>query len=700
MGSRLHLDIETYSECDLKSAGVYRYAEHPSTEVLCMTYAFDDGPVKLITPGLSLPEDLTSHILSGGKVAAHNAQFERVVLNGVAGQKIGFPKISIEQTICTAAKVAAHGLPRHLGDAAQALGSAPKSLEGKITMLQLSKPRKKHPDGRYTPKNSPEKFQVLYAYNKQDVEAERDIDRLVPDLSESEQAVYELDQKINERGIQVDLEAIDNILYVVEEYKAYLEKTCKQLTGVEPTKRDKLAEWVRTHGYPSLKDMQAETVRQIASDQSVPENVRKVLQIYSTYNMKAVTKYAAILAAVCKDGRLRGMFMYHGAATGRWSSQIVQLQNLFRPVIDDPEMAVEAFSARSLEWIRSLYPGIDPMKIASSCVRSVLVASKGKDLLFPDYAGIEARMNAWLFGEKWKLDAFRAFDEGKGPDLYKLAYARAFHADPNKIEKKHRQIGKVMELAMGYEGGAAAFVTMAANYGVNLAEMAEAVLPFIPEDIRDSAEWMWTSLPQYRANLPHDQFIACDSLKRMWRGIHPMIVAGWENLKTAAEHAVQFPGKVYSIPNKKVMFKVEGRWLYMRLPSGRRIAYYNPRWIPERIDEKIVNGKKVDVVVPGEMRYWGVDTYTRQWMELATYGGKLCEQACQGASSCVLRGGMKNLEASGYPVVGSVHDEAITEPDEGFGSFEDAGLLMCTLPKWAAGLPLAVDGHRAKRYRK
>jgi DNA polymerase len=211
---------------------------------------------------------------------------------------------------------------------------------------------------------------------------------------------------------------------------------------------------------------------------------------------------------------------------------------------------------------------------------------------------------------------------------------------------------------------------------------------------------MWQTMPQFRAGLPYEQFIACDSLKRLWRELHLRIVQGWKDLKEAAEQAVQHPGKTYALKNKKIMFKVVDRWLYMRLPSGRKIAYYNPRWVEPRIEQRLRDGKLADVEVPGEMRYWGIDTYTRQWMELSTYGGKLCEQGTQATARDILVNGMFNLESGGYPVIGSVHDEAITEPYEGFGSFEEAGKLMCRLPEWAKGLPVAVDGHRGKRYRK
>lgn len=739
----LHADIESYSECDLKSAGVYRYAEHPSTEILIFSYRFDDGPVnawvpydlppeieqplraKLAARGGILylckdqpPQEVVDHINARHEFRAHSAQFERVVLSGVAGKKVNFPHIRIEQTHCTAAKMAAHGMPRGLDDAAKALGTARKAEGGRMEMLQISKPKrptKKDPATRYTPQNAPEKFLACFLYNVDDVLAECGVDYAVPDLTPSELRVYHFDQLINERGIRIDLKAIGDVRALIEEYKQFLERQCEKLTadpltdeGLKPTQREKIADWIRANGWPTLMDMQAETVKALVKRDDVPGIVKQVLRIYSTYNAKAVTKYEAMIEAVCADGRLHGMFLYHGANTGRWSSLIVQLQNLFRPMIDDPETAIEAFSTRNLDWIRALYD-VEPMKVFASCVRSVLISGDGKDLLFPDYAGIESRGTAWLFDEEWKLDVFRKFDRGEGPDNYKAAYSSMFKVAIELVTKAMRQIGKVTELFFGYEGGAGAFVTGAETYGIDLKALAETVLPTIPDDIRAEAENMWAEMPQHRAGLEHDVFIACDSLKRMWRRAHPKIRQGWRDMKAAAEQAVEHPGTAFSIPNGKIAFKVaeyRGRsWLYMRLPSGRRLAYYNPRWIPEQeVPAKDEWGNDYTQVIPGEMRYWGIDTYTRRWMELTTYGGKLTENAVQGLSACVLRAGLFALERADYPVIGSVHDEPITEPEEGHGSLEHAGALLCSEDvkrrAGVVGMPLAIDGHRGKRYRK
>lgn len=716
----LHLDIETFSEVDLTAAGVYRYAESRSTEVLCFAYAFNDAPVSLWKPGQPLPVDVVEHIKSGGELRAHNAQFERVVLNGCAGKKIGFPEIKIEQTVCVAAKMAASGLPRALDDAAKALEIPGKALGGRFEMLALSKlrkPSKTDQSVRWTLVNAPEKYEALYQYNIQDVIAERGIDDAVPDLIPSEQEIYHLDQRINQRGIQVDLDAVGNILHVVEQYKMFLATECRSATadwlgdGLNPTQREKISDWIRANGWPNLTDMQAETVKALVKTKEVPECVKRVLVIYSTYNAKSVSKLQAMLDAVCADGRLRGMFLYHGAGPGRWSSLIVQLQNLMRPVIDDPTIALEAFSTRDLEFCRMMFPEHDLMKVAGSCTRACLIASPGSDLIFVDLRGIETRFNAWLFDDEADLEAFRSEDNGTGEDSYKVAYGEIFQKNPKDVTKPERQKGKVFRLAFGYEGGANACVTMVDTYGVNIQELTDALLPVLPGKAREHGEWMFKH--HRKSDLTHDQQIALEGAKFTWRGRHPKIVQGWKDLKKAAELACEFPGKSFGLPNGKLWFKVEEykgrRWLHMRLPSGRDIKYYNPRWIepktivrPKKIEDGYGGFTYVDeeVTIPGEFRYWGIDTDTRQWMELSTYGGKLDENGDQGSCSDILRHGMRRLEDAGYPIIASVHDEVILEVPESFGSLAAANGLLCIRPSWCTDIPLAAEGSRQKFYWK
>lgn len=802
MANVCHLDIETFSEEDLKSAGVYRYAEHPSTEFYVLGYRFDaEKRVTLWMPftpmpalnaigaevlkrcqekykgkyevhliiSAPMPRDLYEHIIKGrdalgngpgGELRAHNAQFERVVLSGTAGKRVNFPKLTIAQFVCTAAKMAAHGLPRALGDAAEALGTHPKDETGRISMLQLAKPRKPtkaDPATRWTFENAPEKYIEVLTYNVDDVLAECGVDDAVPDLTPYEQKVYELDQLINQRGIRVDLVAIDNVRALIAEYKSFLEGAMEKATldvlldepGLKPTQRDKIAAWIRDHGFPGLFDMQADTVKWLLLRTDVPDHVKHVLRIYSTYGAKAVTKFETIVESVCRDGRVRGMFLFDGANTGRWSSLIIQLQNLFRPVIDDPDTAISAFSSRSLQWIKALYSE-DPMKVFASTVRGMLIAAAEHDLSFSDYAGIESRGVAWLFDEDWKLEVFKKYDiilrdeqtgeilrnkKGEplraGPDNYVTAYAEMFQVSVEEVTKFLRQIGKVVELFMAYEGGCGAFVTGAETYNINLEELAQIALPMIPEEIKAQAQKMWDEMPQHRAGLPWHQFIAFDSLKRMWRNKHPKIKQGWRDIKAAAEQAVQFDHDItklaakydpsheeitalkamrmhhgaYAIPNGKIAFKVveyKGRkWLQMRLPSGRRISYFKPRWIPEEsVIRKDEWGNEYTEIIPGEMRYWGTDTHTRRWMEVSTYGGRLTENAVQGLSACLLRDGMFAKEEAGYPLIGTVHDEIIAEPKKGFGSLDEANKLMCRGTPWSKGLPLAAEGHRCGRYRK
>lgn len=738
----LHIDYEVYSEIDLKTTGVYPYAEHPSTEIIACTFQFDDGikvlwvpydyvpkaiveGVKQLRPDISIicksicPTSVAEHIASGGEVRAHNAQYERVVTNGVAGQRLGIPALQISQMVCTAVKAAASGIPRHLEDGAKALGTPQKNAGGRIEMLQLTKPRKPtkdNPDTRYTMEKYPDKWIAMLVYNVDDVTAEVELDRALPDIIPSEREIYCLDQRINDRGVAVDLRVVSDILTTVEAYKEHLAVRMQELTadwmgdGLKPTQREKISEWVRANGYPNLVDMQAGTVKAILREPTVPELVKEVLAIYSTYNSKAVTKLEAMRDAVCADGRLRGMFIMDGAGPGRWSSQVVQLQNMMRPVIDDPEPAIEAFATRDWRYVQMLYEGTDLMKVAGSCTRACLRAKEGHDLIFVDFSGIESRVNPWFFGEEWVLEAFRKQDKEGGFDNYMLAYSTAFNVDPASIDwkskagKDKRQIGKCMELFFNYEGGVAAFLTAVDTYGVDLEAMTRAVLPVLSQEAREHGEWMWAN--GHRVDgVTYDQALACNGLKYLWRKTHPHIKQGWKDLKKACEQAAEFPGQAFGIPSGKIWFKVmeyNGRkWMHMRLPSGRDIKYYNPRWIepktitrPQKVDGGWID---VQVEVPGEFRYYGQDDKF-QFTEMSTYGGHLDENADQGFSSCLLRRGMLNLDAAGYPIVLHAHDEAVLEVPKGWGSVEEAEKLMCA-QDWD-GLPLNAEGKRQERYWK
>lgn len=691
--SRLHLDFETFSTCDLKRHGAYRYAEHPSTEILVACYAFDDEEVQTWIPGRDgpVPQRLREHIEAGGKVCAHNYSFEMVIANGVAGAKIGFPKLTIEQGICTAAKARSHGLPGGLGDVAKALGSHAKSDAGRGVMMQVcrpKKPSKTDPSVRYTWENAPDKFAMLLAYCQDDVRAERGVDRVVPDLVESEREIWELDQRINGVGVRIDLEAVANIQFLIEEYRKELHQKCIDLTwdfekgeGIEPTKRARIADWVRVNGWPYLQDMQAETIRGLLVNEKVPKNVREVLRLYSTYGMKAVSKFETMVDVACADGRVRGLFIFAGAGPGRWSSVLLQLQNVFRGAIEDPDVAIEACAMRDLQWVKQLYPHISPMLVFASCVRGMLIADPGKKLVSLDFSGIESRVGAWLAGEGWKLQAFREMDAGTGPDTYKLAYARSFRVPVESVDKKKRQIGKVEELSLLYEGGVGAFTTMTRTYSVKLDELTEAVWPIIPDDVREKAGRLADK--GGTRGLERRVFIAIDSVKRMWRDAHPAVVQLWRDLKEAAYYAVSNPGSVYSIPSKKIMFCVRDRWLYMKLPSGRKIAYFEPQ-----VDEE------------GVVSYMGIDTDSRRWMRVSTYGGKILENSDQGFSSCLLRNAMRNIDGAGFSIIMTIHDEIVVEVDENADVLEQLRGLMCAQPKYTAGLPLAAEGWAARRFKK
>jgi DNA polymerase len=355
-----------------------------STFIWCTGFKFGAGPKNFWMSGTEWPQDLRDRIRQhvaqwGGAVyhgkqtpfelrtwienerilVAHNAGFERTMLNGHCGKMLQFPETPISQWICTAAKARAHGLPGALGEVCAALGTHPKSDAGRGVMLQVCRPKKaskKDPSTMYTPASAPDKFWELALYNLDDVEAEYGVDMAVPDLSPNEQRVWELDQRIKDLGVMTDLAFVADAQYLINQYKDEMRAKCLEWTGLSPTQSGKLAEWVRANGWPDLPNLQAETVAKLTTDKSaVPQNVKRVLKLYNTYGMKAVSKFDTFPEAACSDGRVRGMFIYHGAGTGRWSSVLIQLQNMARGVIDDVMVAIEIIKERSLSWLRAMY---------------------------------------------------------------------------------------------------------------------------------------------------------------------------------------------------------------------------------------------------------------------------------------------------------------------------------------------------------
>lgn len=681
---RAHIDVETFSRENLKTAGAYRYAEDTSTDLLSLAFTLMNDPVSLWVPELWLPDEIMDEMQSyfadrGGKffvglsppksllsilnnddidIGAHNAMFERRIFRGNACKlwaAKGFD-VPIRRWVCTAAKANALALPDDLKSLAKVLPIKHKKDEnGRGAMMQVSKPRKPSkdiPEDRWTPHNSPDRFITLYKYNVDDVYAERACDDYMPDLPPRERRVWCLDQTINDRGIKVDTEAVRNAQIVLDKVKKKLEDECVEISGVRPTQTAKVAEWIADQGV-YLQNLQSATMRDALKTPQLKspdfKHVRKVIQIRALHSMKATAKFKAIEAAICgSTGRLHGMFRYHQASTGRWSSVIVQLQNLFRSVIKDPDNAISLLKHLDNEMLEMMYAE-HPMKVLASCVRGMLIAGEGKDLLCADYNSIEGRMCAWMARQEDKLEIFNTHGnvyEYTGAKMYGLPHDDAeFLRTMKKTHPDERFAGKTGELLCQFQGSYRALLKSAEKFGIDMSQ--------------DRAE----------------------EIVSAWRSANPQIVKMWYAMEKHAIEAVLYPGRIFK--TNTVMFKVVGDFLYMRLPSKRKLAYYMPR-----VDHN------------GKLTYLGVDTYTRRWCRVSTYGGRLTENAVQGASRDVMVTGMFNLEDEGYPLVGTVHDEAITEVDTEFGDLAHACSVMCIKDEWMGDLPVSAGGFRELRYKK
>lgn len=684
MTQKLFIDTETRSHINLITCGSAKYSTE--VEILIVTWHWA-GKTRCwdVLNDPVVPRNLLDAVREADEIWAHGAFFDRSVLER---QKWwSKPHAPLSKWRCTMAQAFAHGLPGGLDKLCQIfkIDASQAKLDGTNYIDLFSKPRK---DGSYNDRKShPEEWKGFLEYATRDIPAMMAVHAKCPkwNLFPEEIALWHLDQTANSRGFAVDVPMAEAMVRATKAEKKRLAGRTMELTSdlVErATQRDRLLGFLLLEHGVELPNLKADTIERRLDDPELPEDVKELLRIRLDATKASTAKYERILKMNIA-GRLCGTLQYCAAnRTGRWGGRGFQPQNLPRPAYKFAEIepAIDSFKL----GIEDLMVD-NVMQMASSALRSAIVAAPGKKLVVSDLSNIEGRMIAWLAGEEWKLDAFRMFDAKMGPDLYKVAYGRSFGIDPNDVEddSDERQIGKVQELALGYQGGVGAFVTMAATYGVDLELMSEKAWPVIPINIRRNAErtWAWAVQNKRTLGLTERVFQTCEALKQLWRNAHPEIEAFWHKLESAAVNAILNPNTEFKVGN--CVIDKRGAWLRIRLPSGRYLCYPDAR----------LNG---DVV-----SYMGVNVYNKKWHRISTYGGKLAENITQAASRDVIADAMPRAERAGYPIVLTVHDEIMSEPIDS-AEFNDVGLsaILSTNPHWANGLPLAAKGFTSKRYKK
>lgn len=704
MSEPLHIDFETRSVVDLKATNAYIYFDDPTTDVWCAAYAFGTSEPDLWWPGDPCPSSIAKHIEAGGEVHAWNAAFERLAIRQILGPRYGWPVPDLRQYRCTMVSALAMALPGKLEHAAPALGlETTKDQAGHRLMLQMSQPRKPRKDeapGLYW-WNEGDRPARLGAYCQQDVRTEIAVSQRILKLSDAEQELWFLDQEINDRGVHIDAALCNAAKRVVASAEDRLNAKLAKLTDFAVTavsNTGQLTTWLRSKGL-EIPGVAKDVIEGLLVRDDLADDVRKALIIRQEGGKASVAKIDAMLARRQKDGRMRGNLQFHGASTGRWAGRGAQLQNLPRPSTeDDKQPMVDAIlQSKDDALIEALYG--DSMTVVADCIRGMITAAPGNTLMAADYESIESVVNAWLAGENSKLDAFEAYFSGKGAKIYNVVASEVFNCRPSDIKKGSIEymVGKVTELSMGFGGGPNAFAKMAKNYRLEIANAWPSVSASASGENVEKMEKGWEDRGR-ASGMSEIRWKTAELIKLAWRSRNPAIVTFWKHLEAAAIEAVNTPGKqVVAGVTGKIAYKKVGSFLFCRLPSGRVITYPFPRITRKKAPWTDSNG---DAVFLDSLEYKGVNSVTRQWQPQHFYGGLADENVVQAVARDVMVSGMLAAKRAGYAPILTIHDENIVEVGEGEGALEEFEQCMMHREPWMQGLPFAVEGFAAQRYRK
>ena len=664
----LSIDIETYSSIDLTKSGVYKYTQN-DFEILLIAYAYDDEEIKIIDlkNNEKIPEKLKEDILDENIIkTAFNANFERVCLS-----KYFNTYLSPKMFRCTQVHALYLGLPHGLENVAKSLRLKEQKLEEGKSLIRFFNKRE-NLDLLTSNNENIKKGEVLKKYEEfkkyciNDVRVERSIRKILEKvkLPESEQKLWQLDQEINDRGVLVDSKLLNNAIYYDNYFKNILIEKLKTITNINnPKSNNQMKDYLNSLGL-NVNSLSKESVESLLNSDEVKKNphyekIKEVLHLRKMLNKTSTKKYESMKRCMCDDERIRGLFQFYGAnRTGRWAGRLVQVQNLPQNKINNLEKVrekirndiIKDFPSRKKEFNKNLnlnlYNNENLSSLLSQLIRTTFIPKKNHRFIIADFSAIEARIIAYLSNEKWRIDVFNT--HGK---IYEASASKMFKVDIDEITKESelRQKGKIAELALGYQGGVGALVSMGA----------------------------------YNMNLCESELI---EIVKAFRSSNPNIVKLWNNAQKAFIEAVKNKSVVHI--DKNISFIYEGNILFIKLPSGRRLSYIRPKIDYDNIFNKYI------------ITYEGVDPTTKKSKRLTTYGGKLVENIVQAIARDVLAQAMMNLKNHGFNIVMHVHDEIVLEVENGVSSVEEVCEIMCKENKYLKGLKLKADGFESKYYKK